>query len=657
MDFYQRQDEAKSTSFRLYLLLALGVTVITALVSALVFVLISLYSGETNPLVTMAYSVPLSVMGIGGASFLKTSQIRSGGGAYVAASLGGRQIDFTTLDGPEKQLANIVEEIALAAGMPVPNVYVLDNEPGINAFAAGWTPQNSVIGVTRGALQHLTRNELQGVIAHEFAHIYNGDTKIKTKLIGLVFGILVLAFAGRLFLEQGAFGRRSNSKDNSGAAVVIGIGIALVVIGYAGTWFARMIQAAVSRQREYLADASGVQFTRDPDSLGRALSKIGGMGEGGKIISAHSTETSHLFFASAMRGGLATHPPLRDRIKRLIPSWNGEFQAPQVDRRSGQANFDKDGDSPLFPQILPDIEGLPKDIGGIPTDIAILGMPAAGLAEAQSPPKGAAYQAPNFEGPTLAHLDQAHALIEQMPPHVADQLRTSYGAAASLLGLLLSDNPDVAATQLHDAALISGLDEDYLLAASRNVSELISHLHLPAVDLALHSIHQLPYENKLALIQSVEAIENHSDGLTLFQWVLRRVLIRHLVSEQDDGYKRRKTIPLSSIENECATVLAVMAGFATPPGEQTQATYTHALKSLGLSASQLPELEGISYAEIDDALEAIGKLAVADKREFLKVAAETVTRDGVVLTEEAHLIRVIADAVGFPVPPLLPIGD
>ncbi|MGI9613040.1 MAG: M48 family metallopeptidase, partial [Acidimicrobiales bacterium] len=370
MDFQTRQDEARQNTARLIALLVLGIVAIVGVVSVLMTALLYYGSGELQPLNAIVVAAPLTTIGVVGASLVKSSQIRTGGGSYVAASMGGRPIDFNTLDVAEKQLGNIVEEIAIASGMPVPAVYVLDNEPAINAFAAGWTADTAAIGVTRGALVHLNRRELQGVIAHEFSHIANGDTRVKTRIIGWVFGIAIITIVGRILLQQLWWApRRRNRDDNNMAMVMLAGAIGLMVIGALGTFFARLIQAAVSRQREYLADASAVQYTRDPSGIGEALMKIGGMGNDQKIRAAHATEAGHLFFSSALGSTLASHPPLKDRITRLIPSWDGQFATPEPIEQPSDAPASETGSASSHGRFG----------SALPGQVAIPGMPNLGL--------------------------------------------------------------------------------------------------------------------------------------------------------------------------------------------------------------------------------------------------------------------------------------
>ncbi|TJY55952.1 peptidase M48 [Sinimarinibacterium sp. CAU 1509] len=259
----------------------------------------------------------LSVVLAGG--LYKTLALSKGGSA-VAEALGGRLLDIDSVNPDERKLRNVVEEMAIAAGVPMPKIYVLDNDAGINAFAAGHAPQDAAIGITGGGMRLLDRDELQGVIGHEFSHLLNGDMRINIRIMGVLFGIVCLAVIGRLLLySRGGGGRGRNP--------MMFIGLALIVIGALGIFFGRLIQAALSRQRELLADASAVQFTRNPAGLSRALQKIGRVGS--QIGSVHAAEANHMFFENGLSkpfiGWMATHPPLEQRIRAIDPSWTGTF--------------------------------------------------------------------------------------------------------------------------------------------------------------------------------------------------------------------------------------------------------------------------------------------------------------------------------------------
>lgn len=337
MDFFEAQDVARRRTRLLVILFVAAVVLIILIIYIVVHYLRGPRPGEVIDPVLLAVVAGGVVLLVGTGSGYRTLQLRRGGPA-VAELLGGRRISPTTTDPAERRLVNVVEEMAIASHIPVPAIYVLDNEEGINAFAAGHSPTDAAVTVTHGTLQALTRDELQGVIAHEFSHIFNGDMRLNLRLMGLLFGILLLAVLGRILLytgPRGAYRGGTNRRGGGGGQIVL-IGLALLLVGYIGVFFGRLIQAAISRQREYLADAAAVQFTRNPQGIAGALKKIGASleagGPGAQIANAHAEEANHLFFARGI-GGLATrlfasHPPLVERIRRIDPTFDGHFELP-----------------------------------------------------------------------------------------------------------------------------------------------------------------------------------------------------------------------------------------------------------------------------------------------------------------------------------------
>src|SRR5690606_9576644 len=346
MNFFEQQERAKRNTSKLVVLLCLAVVSLVAISSIAVAAILALL-GQRDPntpltagswftQMTALLDWPLvgaiAVLVIGvvvAGSLFKHFQLRSGGKA-VAESLNAKPIDPGTTDLEEKKVLNVVEEMAIASGIPVPPVYVMEDE-SINAFAAGHTPQDAVIGVTRGCIRLLSRDELQGVVAHEFSHIFHGDMRLNTKLVATLNGILLIGLVGYILLRSAPF-RRGSSRDNS-AFIMLAIGVILTIVGFAGTFFGKLIKSAVSRQREFLADASAVQFTRNPAGIADALKKIGGYKPGSQIRDANAAEYSHMFFSQAVGGALsrfmATHPPLEERIRRVQPDWDGNFSVPQ----------------------------------------------------------------------------------------------------------------------------------------------------------------------------------------------------------------------------------------------------------------------------------------------------------------------------------------
>ena len=299
MDFFARQDQSRKQSLYLTFLFVLAVLFVAVAVYVAVQLAFHLSMGKPDTyrngltwfdfeMFMLVTFVTLAIITLG--SLFKMFQLRKGG-SYVAENLGGRRVMHLSADKDEKRLLNVVEEMAIASGVPVPQVYIMQEETGINAFAAGYTPGDAAIAVTRGCLSTLNREQLQGVIAHEFSHILNGDMRLNIRLIGFLYGIMVIAIVGRGLLRGSG---RSRNKKGGGQTILLAL--ALMVIGYVGQIFGRMIQSAVSRQREFLADASAVQFTRNPGGIAGALKIIGGFNNGSSIVSPNAHEASHLFF-------------------------------------------------------------------------------------------------------------------------------------------------------------------------------------------------------------------------------------------------------------------------------------------------------------------------------------------------------------------------
>jgi Zn-dependent protease with chaperone function len=700
VDFQTQQLQARQSTGRLVLLFSAGVVAIIGVVTLLLMGLFYYSSGVVDPLSAIVVAAPATGLLVGGASLVKSSQIRSGGGSYVASSLGGRPVDFNTLDPAEKQLCNVVEEMAIASGLPVPAVFVLDDEAGINAFAAGWSPDSAAIGVTRGALTHFTRRELQGVIGHEMAHIANGDTRVKTRIIAWVFGIAVISVVGRLILNNIWFAprlnniwfppRRSNREGGNAAFVFIAAGFGLLVIGAIGTWFGRLVQAAVSRQREYLADASAVQFTRDPSSIGEALMKIAAVGSNNNVRSAHAAETQHLFFASALGGGFATHPPIEDRIRRLVPDWDGSL--PEIDISAApvdpvrdwvraevqaQREVEERLANPLTAGFVSGEESelwrraarSPLGSGSGPTTgpgawTQSAGPSLSGLSKSNDWGATAASpaQAPSFAGPSDAHVDYARHLLSQIPEQTQSFLHTRQGAVAAITGLLAAADATTRTRQLQTAGPVLGFEPDYLDAASGAVAGLHRSLQLPAIDLALHSIAELPYDYKQRFLATLEGMSNGSETNDLFRWMLGRSVVRHIADQDADGDNHGQ-YQLRDLAEQAILLYAVIAHFNSSGTDRRQAAFGAALVATGLGGSggmdgvQLPPIESLTFDRLDQALDQLAQLSPQGRRDLVQGAAAAVHQDGRTSVEEAELIRVVADAVRLPMPPLLPVGS
>ena len=395
MRFFEHQEKARNHTFRLLVLFGLGVFALIFSIDAILLLGLGFsdspggLDGANWGKILATYFPALALVAaflgfvIGSASLYRLSQLSSGGGASVAESLGGHLLQAETSDPVERKILNIVEEMAIASGMPVPRVYLMD-EDGINAFAAGWSPNDAVIGVTRGCVEALSRDELQGVIAHEFSHILNGDMKINIRLMGILYGIFFLSILGEILIRSISYsGNSSNEKKNDGKGAIFMIGLVLFILGWMGWFFGRLIQAAVSRQREFLADASAVQFTRNPEGISGALRKIAGWDQGSLIRNPNAPEASHLFFGNGISGFsalFATHPPLEERIQRIEgiyfqppentseatstePTEDIAFSAAQLSNLAGTMRMPAKNAAPPVPILIP-IENQCKDPAG-----------------------------------------------------------------------------------------------------------------------------------------------------------------------------------------------------------------------------------------------------------------------------------------------------
>ena len=339
MDFFEKQELARRRTKWLvvYFLLA-----VIGIIAALHFGFCVIFSQPIDDWELLGITAAGVVVSVAIGSLVKILQLAKGGKA-VAEMLGGLPVNPATTDPAERRLLNVVEEMSLASGVPVPSVYILA-EDAINAFAAGYGPTDAAIGVTRGCIENLTRDELQGVVAHEFSHILNGDMRLNIRLMGLLNGILFLAVLGGILVRVAASSPRSRSSDNKNngsiVALFLGAGVLLYLVGWIGVFFSRLIQAAVSRQREFLADASAVQFTRNPHGIAGALAKIGNLTS--RLTHPRAQEASHMFFGNGLPESwfnlFATHPPIKERIAQIAPDLElTEAQPPPL---PGNANLD-----------------------------------------------------------------------------------------------------------------------------------------------------------------------------------------------------------------------------------------------------------------------------------------------------------------------------
>ena len=636
MNFFEQQDRARRNSGRLLVLMILAVLSLIGLTSLALGVVWQVFGPDpqslgmldgprtllpSGPQVAMVALAVIGVVLLG--SLYKSLQLSRGGQA-VAERLGGRLINLAPQSLEEQRLLNVVEEMALASGTPVPPVYVLD-DVGINAFAAGLTPQDAVIGITRGAISLLSREELQGVIAHEFSHIFHGDMRLNTRLVAVLHGILLLGLIGGFLLRSSSRGSSRSSRNNS-AAAIIAVGATLWLLGYAGTFFGSLIKAAVSRQREFLADASAVQFTRNPQSIAGALQKIGGNQYGSQLRAGHAAEFSHMYFAAgisrALEGMLATHPPLDERIRRITPEWDGRY--PDVSILS----------------LLPADATADQRSVAQGWDQALTGFSAASATAAIA----------SIGEPRAAHLQQAHKVLDELHPALRQAAHNGSGAQALLYGLLLAPAAPLRDQQLQMLQpLLSAELMEHVQALEQPLRQLPGNQRLTLLDLAMPALKQLGAEQAAGLCAVMARLIRADGQVELLEWTLLRIVERNLApSRRLSGH-----FHLLEVLDDAQVLLSFLAHAGNVPTDQAQAALAKAASELPYTVLNLLPATQCDLKALEAALKRLNQLQPLQKPRLLKAMARCIEHDGRIEVAEAELLRAVADLLDCPMPPLL----
>lgn len=642
MDFFEQQDQAHRNTTRLIGLFGLAIAsmILTFyLVALIAFAEVSADGFRfIRPGVFLLVSLSiLGVIGLGSAT--KMIELRRGGLA-VAESLGGRQINPQTEDFKEQQLLNVVAEMALASGTPIPTVYVLAQESSINAFAAGYAPDDAVIGVTQGCLEQLDRAELQGVIAHEFSHILNGDMRLNLKLMGVIQGLLMIYIMGRVMTNGSLRSRhyhRSNDDDGDGKIVLLGL--AVMAVGGIGLIFGRLIKSGVSRQREFLADASAVQFTRNPAGLAGALRRIGGLTSGSRLRSPRAEEASHMFFGEAfnalfMGGWMATHPPLSERIRRIT----GLKVAP----------------TPTVATAGAAAHSASAHVMGFQ------GRVTTGQAAAQtSPPvpETTSQFMADIGTVTPQHLDKAQAFLAGLSPDLKAAIATPTGAMALVYGLLLDDQAAVRSQQL---ALLQmpgePVDAQQVEQLAHQLHDLDARQHLPLLDLSVPALRTITAAQCAHFFKQIQALVKADGKLSLSEYVLQIILQKRLRPHFQKPVEPPKPVTnLGTAWQDCEIVLATLARAGhTQPDDAFYALKSGLSRLPGANRQELPQtLPKITLAALGQSLKRLGAAVPKLKQAIVDAAAHTVLVDNDVTPREAELLRAIVISLDCPIPPFL----
>ncbi|MBT3666437.1 MAG: M48 family metallopeptidase [Opitutae bacterium] len=639
MDFFEQQDKARSLSGSLFLLF--GLAVVCIIIS--IFCLASVAVGFEKDLAGLAWTFELAVISSVGtiiavflASAFRISWLSSGG-KVVAESMGGQRLNQNTKDPLARQILNVVEEMAIASGTPVPPVYLMDEE-GINAFAAGYSPRDAVIGVTRGCATKLDRDQLQGVMAHEFSHILNGDMRINIRLTGIIFGIVFLASIGRILTNVAyvSGGRRRNSKDNGGGALVI-LGIGLLIIGGIGGFFGSMIRASISRQREFLADASAVQFTRNPDGIAGALKRIGGYSHGSKIQSAGAQEFSHMFFSSGISSMFATHPPLPIRIKRIDPNWKNSY--PNTDKISQQASSI-------------DQTSAVSGFAGASTATPI----AVSSSQQQKPvrPRGKSYSARSFlkssQSIDKEKLHQVRTVISSIPEALINQAKEPFGARCLLFAMLLDSkdqtvkNKQIEMINFHSEPGTSNETERTTTQLTK-LSPEQKFILVEETRPAMAELSSRQFSNFQALmIQLIGA----DQSIDLFEWCMHKVIEFDFGKTHSPREQLHGRASIKSRLPECSIILGALSHHGQD-GADPKPSFKDGIRALDRNYDiPVPDKESCGLSSMDQALERLNKLSAVGKRSLLDACARTIDHDGKTTDVEIQILRGISSALSCP---------
>ena len=544
--------------------------------------------------------------------------------------MGGRLVSPATGNSDERRLLNVVTEMALAAGTPVPPVFLMP-EPGINAFAAGTTVSNAVIGVTQGALAAFDRDQMQGVIAHEFSHIINGDMRLNLRLMGVIHGIMLLGYIGYFLLRSSFYSRRSSSQQNPLPL----IGIALIIVGFIGTFFGNWIRAGVSRQREFLADASAVQFTRNPLGIGGALQKIGI--EAGLLANPKAAECAHLFFANGIAQGFASpfasHPPIQERIKKILPQWDGKLAVSPAATDAKTATNDGAASAFSAGADVGMASAVTASGGGQPPDLfnALFGGDGSNIPPAISP----------------AAISSAQNFIRELPLEVRQAAEDSYSARSLLYTILLARKND-GCRKMQLAQLRKFADPGvyemvlrlfpHIIGLSRPACLSLAHRDLPA-------LRQLSPAQYQKFIQNMDALVAADSTIDLFEWSVQAIVVHSLA----DCFGKRRTAKTDggTFCSYAAYALSILAN----------AGHNEALAERVFEKAQkhLPTRIAFDPSPFDPqklfvAMQNLSKEKPRQKEKLMKAVISCVEHDNDINDDEAALVRAYAALLDSPLP-------
>jgi len=630
VNFFDAQDKARrATRWLVVVYLAATVLIVAGvtLVVAGAFYTVGEVGTPPHPALLL-WTAAAATLLIVGSTLFKTARL-SAGGSRVATDLGGTLVSADVQDPLRQRLRNVVEEMAIASGVPVPDIFVLEQEPGINAFAAGYAPGDAAVAVTRGTLELLDRDELQGVIAHEFSHILNGDMRLNIRMMGVLFGIMVIGMIGRTILRNTRTSNLVSSRrggKNAGGIILIGLGFA--ILGWIGVFVARVVKAAVSRQREYLADASAVQFTRQTDGIAGALKKIGGYEAGSYFRAADPEEVSHMLIARGARFAslFATHPPLTDRIRKLEPGFD-DSQYPVIHLRDREpaAGDDADAAAP-FSAFAGSVAVAPAALA------ASVGRPGA------------------------AHVDFATRLRRAVPMTISDAAHSPSQAYLLALALLLAGITEPA-RQFELLRQQLGPERTAMLQRYHaQVAKLGAHFRLPLLEISFPALKRMPAQHLEFLLDLAQRLIDMDGEVDFEEYCFFRILSTSLGQSAAPGHRTRRGRPGRDELRRAAVTLLGQLALRGHGGEASRReAFRAGIDRFGQWAESetLNAVAHASVADFDRCLDVLVRMSPAAMKTLLEAATATVLHDGEVNAREAEMLRTVCVSLECPLPPIL----
>jgi len=642
MDFFARQAATRRQSRWMVVLFILAVIAIVVAIDLVVVTTVAILSVREDggllasqdmslaryPLVALFSTI--AVLGTIGVSSLARTVSLAAGGGKVAEQLGGTRVGADTADPLKRRLRNVVEEMAIAAGVPVPQTYVLEREAGINAFAAGYSPANAAIAVTRGALVNLNRDELQGVIAHEFSHVLNGDMRLSTRLIGLLFGLTVIAMIARTILRFAPRGGGSGRKAGAGIAVIWVAALVVLALGWIGLFFGRLIQAAVSRRRESLADASAVQFTRDPQGLRDALVKIGAHEAGSRFADADPEEVAHMVFAPAIRRAFATHPPLTERIREIDPRFQpSEFAEVRERLAEARAMAEEEAARAAPPAARR---------GGF-FEGAVLLAPVA-VAELVA-------------NPATEHVLEAQAVLESLPDSFRKAARQPEQASALFIALAIDTVPEVRERQLAYVHRQWGGELHEAVQSMLHEADALTEVQrMPALLQVFEALGQLGRAERVELLKCLNGLLVREGRASAFAYALRKLAQVQLQDNLDPRRLAAGNLSAAGARDALQVLFSVLAALGSEDEAAARSAYEAGIRTLlpGIH----PPFKRLPHwpPQLDAALTRIDRLRPGDKNRLVQGLVATISHDARMTVPESELLRTICAALHCPLPPL-----